>query len=108
MDRAEIKSLVDAAGVPTAYGWYAPGSEPERPYAVLHFLYSSDLRADNRHYARLDNWQLDLVCDRRSEATEGAVETALEGAGLCWSKTESDEADDAYVRTIYKFRTIGD
>lgn len=108
MDRSEIKSLVEGAGVETAYGWYAPGSEPERPYAVLHFLYSSDLRADNTHYASLDNWQLDLCCDRRSETVERAVEGALASAGLCWSKEETDEAEDAYVRTIYKFRTIGD
>lgn len=108
MDRRDIKSLLEEAGVETVYGWYAPGSEPERPYAVLHFLYSSDLRADNRHYARIDNWQLDLCCDRRSEETEASVEGALASSDLCWSKEETDEAEDAYVRTIYKFRTIGD
>lgn len=108
MDRSAIVAAVGATGVPVAYGWHAPGSEPKRPYATLHWLYSSDLGADNRNYLRIDNWQLDLVCDRRSEEAEAALEGALESLGAYWSKREADEADEAYVQTTYLFRTIGE
>lgn len=94
-----------AAGVEAIYGWYKPGSEPKRPYAVVHWLYSSDFTADNANYFRIDNWQVDLITDSKSEAVESLVRDALASAGIRYQQEEQNDDGADYVRQIFTFKT---
>lgn len=106
MDRREIIALLKSAGLSTIYGWYKPGNEPTRPYAVLHWLYSSDFQADGINYQRIDNWQLDLITDNKSEQVEQAVRDALTEARIKFSQEETNDEGADYVRQTFKFKTI--
>ena len=111
MDRRDVFAIIKPSGIPAIYGWWEPGNEPERPYAVLHYLYNEDMGADNGVWLPKQRWQLDLVSDRKSEAAEKAIETALHDGGLLFSKTEDiqDEVTkDPYCIVHYRFTTIGD
>ena len=106
MDRREVIAALKPAGIPVIYGWYKPGAEPKRPYAVLQWLYSSDFGADGINYHRVDNWQLDLITDGKSERHENAVRDALTKARIRFKQEEiSDEGAD-YVRSLFTFKTI--
>ena len=106
MDRREIIALLKPAGLPTIYGWYKPGHEPTRPYAVLHWLYSSDFQADGINFQRVDNWQIDLITDSKSERVEQAVRDALTAAQIRFTQQETNDEGADYVRQTFKFKTI--
>lgn len=105
MDRRDIMSLVAKAGITSIYGWYKPGSEPKRPYVVIHWLYSSDISADNVNYFRIDNWQLDLITDGKSEGDERLLRDALSSAGIRFSQVEACDDGADYVRQTFTFKT---
>lgn len=106
MDRREVIAALKPSGVPVLYGWYKPGMEPERPYAVLQWLYSSDFGADGINYCRVDNWQLDLITDAKSDRCENAVRDALTKAGIRFKQTEINDEGADYVRSLFTFKTI--
>lgn len=110
MNRKDIIALFDD-GIPTVYGWYEQGHELKRPYRILHYLNNQDFSADNEAYLLRDRWQLDLVTDRKDEASEKSTERALQSRGLRFSKTE-DLQDVAVVerrvQVSYRFTTIGE
>ena len=106
MDRRDIIALLKSAGLSTIYGWYKPGNEPVRPYAVLHWLYSSDLIADGINYQRIDNWQLDLITDGKSEQVEQSVRDALTAAQIHFTQEETYDEGADYVRQVFTFKTI--
>lgn len=105
MDRRDLIALLEPTGIQTIYGWYKPGNEPMRPYAVLHWLYSSDFIADDVNYHRIDNWQLDLITDSKSEQVEQAVRDALTGARIQFQQEEENDEGADYVRQIFIFKT---
>lgn len=105
MDRRDVLALLKQTGITAIYGWYKPGSEPERPYMVLQWLYSSDLGADNVNYFRIDNWQLDLITDKKSESDEASVRDALASAGIRFNQEEINDEGADYVRSSFTFMT---
>ena len=107
MRRSELIPLISSIGIKTVYGWYEQGQEPKRPYAVLNFLDSADVAADNINYMPRERWQVDLITSRRDEALEKALQDALRDGGLFYSKTQEADSVDGYVRMIYRFTTLG-
>ena len=77
MRRADVIAVLSSSGIPCIYGWYREGSEPDRPYLVLHYLFDGPVFADDSRYVERDYWQADLVCEREDVSSEGLVEAAL-------------------------------
>lgn len=107
MRREDVIGIVSSSGVPCVYGWWRQGSEPARPYAVLHYLYDGPVRADNERYVERDRWQVDLVADREDLSSAALVERALGKARIPFERRASDGAEADEVRTVYRFWTIG-
>lgn len=103
MDKSQILKLLKNLGIKSVINWYKPGSEPKKPYAVLHYLYMDPLLADNRVYYVEDRWQLDLITDIDDPATRTNLEQALQDAGLVFSEYSDPDEKDSYVRTIFRF-----
>ena len=106
MRRADVIAVLSSSGIPCIYGWYREGSEPDRPYLVLHYLFDGPVFADYSRYVERDYWQADLVCEREDVSSEGLVEAALAAARIPFSKRGATDPDSDAVRTAYRFWTI--
>lgn len=104
-----LKTLLDGTNLPVAYHhWAAPprGDDGESvPYVVYLYAYSSDLMADDRNYADVSNWQVELYTAAKDPASEAAVEEVLKEARIPYVKTETYLETEDLFQTLYLIRT---
>ena len=79
--------------IPAAYYMF-PEDDPANPappppFLVYYYSGSDDLDADNANYQRIRPLTIELYTETKDFALEAAVESALTGAGLVYSRSES-------------------
>lgn len=106
MSRKKVLQAVKASGVKAAFGWYEPGNEPEKPYAVLNHVGENQLFADNDCYFETPRWQLDVITALDDVESVDKVKKSLKDAGIAYGDYGSDPKEgDGYVRTILRFES---
>ena len=93
-----------ATGYPVAYRAFKSAQEP--PFIVYLFANSADLMADNENYQPLSDYQVELYSEDKELVAEAAVETALRGLGLAWSKSEAYIDTEQMVEILYEVRIV--
>ena len=89
MTRAEVYNMLCTVNVPVAYHHFAENSGQQPPFICFYYPYDDDFKADNTNYRRIDSLIVELYTDNNEFTLEGLLETALTGAGLVWTKTET-------------------
>lgn len=87
MTHDDIASMLAGIGLPYAYDQFRKEEAPAGPPFIC-FLYenSDDFLADDSNYQRITRLTVELYVDAPDWAKEAAVETALSGSGLVYSK----------------------
>ena len=89
MTYKEISDMIASIGLPYAYYQFPDGTEQSPPFICFLFDSSNDLAADNTNYQRIRQLVVELYTDNKDFALESAVEAALNGSGLVYSRLES-------------------
>lgn len=90
--------------IPAAY-YQFPEDDPNNPappppFLVYYYPGSDDLTADNTNFQRIRPLTIELYSDSKDFSLEAAVETALNAAGLVYSRTETYvESEHLYMVT---------
>ena len=89
MTYKEISDMIASIGLPYAYYQFPDGTEQSPPFICFLFDASNDLAADNTNYQRIRQLVVELYTDNKDFTLESAVEAALNGSGLVYSRLES-------------------
>lgn len=88
MTYKEVATMIAGIGYANAYDHFPEGQGPNPPFICFYFDRSNDLAADNTNFQRIRPLTLELYTDNKDFSAEEAVEAALNGAGLVYSRTE--------------------
>ena len=77
--------------IPVAYLMFPDDdpTNPPTPFICYYYTGDDDLKADNTNYQKIRPLTVELYTDNKDFAIENAVETALNAAGLVFSRNES-------------------
>lgn len=89
MTYKEISDLVESIGLPFAYNEFPEGTDTAPPFVCFLIPDSVDFLADGKNYVRIRPLVIELYTDNKDFALEEQVETALNTAGLVYSRSET-------------------
>lgn len=92
MTYKEVADMINAIGIPFAYNHFAEDPEnpaPAPPFICFYYEGSGDMAADDTNYARIRPLTIELYTDNKDFDLEETVESALNDAGLVYSRYES-------------------
>lgn len=87
----QIKAILEATEFPVAYDHFI--SEPKLPFILFMRLRSPNFYADDKVFERVNRWQIILVTEKKSRATEKKLEAILDEFGIPYSVE-----DEAYIK----------
>lgn len=88
MARREIATLLRSTGLPVVYRHWVEGSNQEFPCIAYNQVGRDDFFADNKHFAKYDEWNIELYAEWKDDASEELIEQTLEDAGINYIKSE--------------------
>lgn len=108
MTLAELKTTLSAV-LPgkVVYSAWPVGEAPPLPYVCYYSTGSDNFAADNIVYDSSRPVRIELYARSKDLATEAAIEAALTGAGIYWTRDESYIADEKVYLTIYEVTING-
>lgn len=108
MTLAELNTTLSAV-LPgrIVYNAWPVGEAPPLPYVCYYSTGSDNFAADNVVYDSNRPVRIELYTRSKDLATEAAVEAALTGAGIYWSRDESYIADEKVFLTSYEVTING-
>ena len=94
MAREQVAAMLAETGLPVVYYCWPDGMEPTFP--CIRYVYAGDasFHADDHRYVKVDAWSATLVSEWKDDASEAAIEAALDAHGVPFSKS-----GDVYVRS---------
>lgn len=104
MTRAEIAAMIAGVGLPYAYDHFTPDDTPGAPPFIC-FIYPADgdFKADDSNYQRVTDLTIEFYTDEPDFITEAEIETALNSAGLVYSRSgPSYIRDERMYKTTYE------
>ena len=96
-----IYTTLQSTGLPCAYSHFKTAQEP--PYIVYIGNGQETMQADNTHYWRENQYQVEYYFTEKNEANEAAIEDALLGSGYLYDKSEDIYIEDQGVFVIYYY-----
>ena len=107
MTSAEIKTMVDEVGIPTAYFAFDNDTAVPPPFLCFYFDDSDDMYADNSNYVRIRPLTIELYTDYKDYALEEKVESVLTESGLSYRKvTETYIDSERMMMCVYETEVI--
>lgn len=101
MTPAEVKTMITAVGISSAYYQFKDGTDQSCPFICYYFGDSNDVYADGINYTRIEQLYIELYTDAKDFALEATLEGILETNELAFRK-ESVFLDDEHMHeTIY-------
>ena len=100
MKNKDVKTLIDSVDVPAAY-WQFPKDTGQKPPFICYFYTgSNDVLADDSNYKHINSLAIELYTNEKDFELENKLETALNDAGLVWSR------EDTYIDSEKLFEAI--
>ena len=96
-----IYQTLQTTGLPCAYSHFRTNQSP--PYIVYIGNGQEVFEADNTHYYRENNYQVEYYFTTKDESNEASIEDALLGAGYLYEKSEDVYIEDQGVFVIYYY-----
>ena len=94
-------TTLQATKLPCAYSHFKTPQTP--PYIVYIGNGQSNLNADNTHYYRKNQYQVEYYFTTKNEANEEAIESALLADGFLYDKSEDIYIESEGVFVIYYY-----
>ena len=88
------------------YYQFADDSAPNLPYLIFYYPSSANDGADNVVWQKINHLNIELYTDNKDFAVENAVESALNAAGLVFSRAESYIDADKMYMVVYTTEII--
>lgn len=103
MTLSELKTALSAV-LPdkVIYNAWPIGEAPPLPYICYYSTGAANFAADNVVYNSDRDVRIELYAKNKDTDTEAAIEAALNGAGLYWTRDESYINDEKVYLTIYE------
>ena len=101
MTPAQVKSMIDAVGIPSAYYQFADATGQQPPFICYFFTSSNDLSADNINYCRIERLNIELYTDVKDFALEARLEQILAEHEIFFAKEETYIDSERMHETIY-------
>lgn len=108
MTLAELNTTLSAV-LPgrIVYNAWPVGEAPPLPYVCYYSTGSDNFAADNVVYDSNRPVRIELYTRSKDLTTEAAIEAALTGAGIYWTRDESYIDDEKVFLTIYEVTING-
>ena len=106
MTPAQVKSMIDAVGIPSAYYQFADATGQQPPFICYFFTSANDMSADNINYCRIERLNIELYTDVKDFALEKQIETLLNANDLVFRKEQTYLDDERMHETIYTTEVI--
>lgn len=107
MTLAQLKTVLSGTGLPVVYRQWrqddAKGPRPPLPRIAYLVKNASILYADGAVYYSWQAIEAALYTADKDPALEAAVDTALQGAEIAYTKTEGWVEDERVYTIIYEF-----
>lgn len=84
------------------YNAWPVGEAPPLPYMCYYSTGADNFGADNKVYNSNRSVRIELYTRSKDLTTEAAIETALDGVDLYWTRDESYIDDEKVFMTIYE------
>lgn len=96
-----IYETLQSTGLPCVYSHF---KKPKKlPYIVYIGNGQNVFEADNTHYWRQNQYQVEYYFTTKDESNEASIEDALLGAGFLYDKSEDVYIEDEGVFVIYYY-----
>lgn len=89
MTYKEVATMISGFGVPYAYYQFPNNTDIAPPFVCFYFENSNDFSADNTNYQKIRPLSIELYTDNKDFSLEETIETALNSAGLVFSREET-------------------
>lgn len=106
MTYQEVAELIESIGLPYAYDHFEVGNAADPPFICFFFEGSEDFAADNTNYQKIRPLTVELYTDNKDFAIENAVETALNSAGLVFSRLETYIESEKMYMVSYETEVV--
>ena len=102
---ADLKRL----GIKTVYGQWGQGKAPALPYIVIMEDYREDTFADDAHFIKGFNYNLELYFEKKDPINEQKIESFLDAKNYSYSIGDdiSIESEKFYEK-VYSINEIGE
>ena len=105
----DIYTILKATGYPVAYSHFIKtdkASLRNPPYICYLSAYSSNFKADNKVYTKVDNLQIELYTAKKDLIAEKKIEDLLEKNEIAWESTETFIESEQLFQKNYEVRLI--
>lgn len=106
MTYKQVAQIIAGIGLPFAYDHFDEGNAAEPPFICFFFEGSDDFTADNTNYQRIRPLTVELYTDNKDFSLENTVETALNAAGLVFSRNETYIDSERMYEVSYETEII--
>ena len=109
MTRTELCTILKATGYPVAYSHFISSPKtplPVPPYITYLSAYSSNLKADNKVYKKIDNFQIELYTKAKDSVSEKKLEDLLDANEIAYDSVENWIDSENLFQKIYEVRLI--
>lgn len=105
MSRQDIASILRTTGLPVVYKHWPEGSEQPFPCVAYNQVGRDDFYADNEHFVKYDEWNVELYAEWKDDSSEELIEQTLEAAGITYIKSEDIWIDsEKLLKVDYSFK----
>lgn len=104
MTLIELNTALKTLGYPVAYSHFKEPTNP--PFICYRFTGDDDLKADNRNYKKVRDFDIELYTDRKDLDAEQAVESLLDELELPYSMSETYIPSEKMHQVIYSIQLI--
>lgn len=109
MTLSDIYTILKATGYPVAYSHFTATTNtplPKPPYITYLSAYSSNLKADDKVYKKIDNLQIELYTTKKDLIEEKKLEDLLDTNEIAYESTETWIDSEKLFQRIYEVRLI--
>lgn len=106
---SDIYTILKATGFPVAYSHFTATTNnplPTPPYITYLSAYSSNFKADNKVYKKIDNLQIELYTAKKDLTAEKKLEDLLDQNEIAYESTETWIDSEKLFQKIYEVRLI--
>ena len=102
MTLAEVKTVLDAVGIPVAYDHFE--TEQAMPYIIYKETSTRTLSRDDSVGVKISTIQVELYTVNKNLTLEATLEDVLDS--FIWNKTLDFDNEDEYYSSFYEFEIL--